>query len=92
MKREKIGTCYFRTGYGRSKPRKANIYLIDGFAYAKDKANEDTHFNPLPIHLAGYVRVNFWKDIFYQVSDYTTIDKHIKYGETVPGINNTTNP
>lgn len=81
IKREKIGTEYFRSGYGRSKPRKANIYLIDGYAYAKDSANEDTQYNPIPaeLGLSGYVRVNQEKSFghFHQVSGLSS--KHLPY-------------
>ena len=41
MTRTKIGTEYYQSGYGRG-PKQANIWLIDGFAYAKDAAGAAT--------------------------------------------------
>lgn len=85
MKREKIGDRYFRAGYGRTSPRKANVYLIDGFAYAKDKNTAEDSFSPLKGELQGYVRVNSYVNQstglegFFQVSNHGKEDKHLPY-------------
>lgn len=60
MKREKVSDRYFRHGYGRTRPRKANVYLIEGFAYAKDSNTAKSAFDKLDGELSGYVRVNFY--------------------------------
>jgi hypothetical protein len=79
VKHTKIASEYYRSGYGRIKPRKANVYIIDGFAYAKDAATAKTDFNPLVGDLEGYVRVNSSggaAPFYYEVSDQTFRDKH----------------
>lgn len=84
MNREKIGTEYYRSGYGRTRPRKANVYLIEGFAYARDKAGCESSFIPLTGELEGYVRVNVYynridgRHSYYQVSGITS-DDHKPY-------------
>lgn len=60
MKRTKIGTAYYQSGYGRGLKR-VNIWLIDGFAYARDAAGARLAFEPTTGELAGYVRVNSFR-------------------------------
>lgn len=57
MKREKIGTGFYQSGYGRGKLN-ASIYLIDGFAYARSRYAWKTDFQQTTGELEGYVRVN----------------------------------
>ena len=75
MERKKVGNNYYQSGYGRGN-KKANIYLINGFYYAKDAKNWGSDFNPLTGELTGYVRVNGDSLGFFQVSDNSHIDKH----------------
>lgn len=79
VSRAKIGDKYLRSGYGKSRPRKACIYLIDGYAYAKDKHTASHQIIPLSGDLEGYVRVNYSNGIFYEVSGYSEIGKHNPY-------------
>ena len=62
--RKKIGEGYWQCGYGKGY-KKANVYMINGFAYAKDKRNSEVAFER---DLDGYVMVNKQKEIFWQVS------------------------
>ena len=82
MNRQKIGTSFTQSGYGRGN-KKANVYLINGFAYAKSQMNWQTDFSPLTGELEGYVRVNSMKsgtdEIFYQVSDACINSTHLPY-------------
>ena len=55
--RVKIGTEFYQSGYGRGV-KKASVYLIDGFAYARSRYAWNTDFQPLKGELEGYVRVN----------------------------------
>lgn len=82
---EKIGIEYSRRGYGRTAPRRASIYLLGGYAYARDKKTWETDYNQLKGELSGFVRVNariFDGAIkYYHVCDYADNDKHIALGE-----------
>lgn len=53
----KIGKGYFAKGYGRGKRTAATVYLIDGKAYARDKAR----YNRVHCDKEGYVNVNMQK-------------------------------
>ncbi len=77
--RVKIANGYYRKGYGRTSLRKANIYLINGLLYAKDKKTAYSQMHPLDGELEGYVRVNKDGDLIYEVSDHSHIDKHLPY-------------
>jgi len=90
IKRIKIGQGYFQSGYGKSLNKQANVYLINGKLYAKDKKGCELNYSPLKDDLEGYVRVNelsckFTKNSdkitlsYYQVSDATQIDIHKEY-------------
>lgn len=82
MKKEKIGNSYFRRGHSRTARRRATIYLIDGYAYARDKQTAETDMDPLTGVLAGYVRVNHadftGKINFFQVSG-NSVNPHKPY-------------
>lgn len=84
--RQKIGSEYYRTGYGRTRPRKANIYLINGFCYAADNHTAQSQFHPLTGEFAGYVMVNAFKVgdqiKFGQCSNRYEGDKHEPYPYT----------
>ena len=84
LNRIKIGQGFFQKGYGRGYNKKANIYLIDGLAYAKSKHNWKTDFYKLQWELEGYVRINISKTdgtiYFHQVSG-GTVEPHIKVSE-----------
>ena len=58
--RTKIGTRFYQSGYGRGAMN-ANIYLIDGYAYARSKYSWNTDYTQLAGDLEGYVRVNAFK-------------------------------
>ena len=83
MKREKIGSEYHRSGYGRSAVRKANVYLINGKLYARDKATAHSQFNVLEGELKDYVTVNAHKQenslMFIQCGNHSEIDKHLDF-------------
>jgi hypothetical protein len=57
IKRVKVAGQYYQLGYGRGM-KKANVYLIDGFLYAKDMSNWRCELDPLEGDLVGYVRIN----------------------------------
>ena len=69
MKRIKIGQGYFQSGYGKGFKKTPTVWLINGKAYAKDKAGADCSSTPLTGELEGYVTVNFIGSTFHQVSD-----------------------
>lgn len=79
MKRTKIGGNYFRNGHGRSSKRKATIWLIDGFAYAKDSSTAASDMCKLSGLLKGYVRVNILSGSFFQVDGYSPRKEHKPY-------------
>jgi hypothetical protein len=79
MKRVKVSNEYYRSGHNRTTPRKAVVYLIDGFYYAKDSKTAATNFNPLSGSLTGYVRVNHsggTSPFYYEVSGHSERDQH----------------
>lgn len=84
MTRIKIGTEYSQNGYGRGI-KQANIWLIDGYAYAKDAKNAASDFQPCTGELTGYVRVNHYvfngTGRFVQCStpDFPSKDAHIRF-------------
>ena len=57
QRREKIGTGYHATGYGRGINKKP-VYIIDGKAYAYNRRHWQTDFKPLQGELEGYIRLN----------------------------------
>lgn len=58
MERIKIGQGYYQKGYGRGFKKNPNIYLIDGYLYARDKVGASQQYTPTTGELIEYVRVN----------------------------------
>jgi hypothetical protein len=65
--REKIGKGYFASGYGRGFQSTINIWLINGYAYARHPKWAAQAFEPLRGELEGYIPVNIIKRTIFQV-------------------------
>lgn len=78
----KIGTSFAQSGHNRGK-LKANIYLINGYAYAKSAYAAKTDYNQLEGDLKNFVRVNAGRSgnevYFYQVSGHGPSEQHKPY-------------
>ncbi len=80
IQRERIGQGYYQQGYGRGYKRKPIVYLIDGYAYARDSKAASECFEPLTGLLKGYVEVNYvnGEGLFYQCyNKQSTLDPHL---------------
>lgn len=80
INRLKIGKGYFHSGCGRGFVSAPIIYLINGKAYARDKAEYELNqlfYNDF--NMKNYVCVNFCKGYFFDIHYGTGNHKHKKY-------------
>lgn len=79
INRQKIGKDYYRL-INPNRLHDAVIYLIDGYAYARDGATYKMAYDP--IKFEGYVRVNFKDGNWYQCKHHD----HLEYTNAQPSV------